>query len=227
MVFTPESVLPFAERRALMVDSQLAARGIRDPAVLEAMRRVPRHLFVPETCVDEAYEDHPLSIGHGQTISQPYMVALMTELLQAGPSSRVLDVGTGSGYQAAVLGALGARVLSVEFVPALAARAAALLARLGLDNVSVVCGDGSAPDFLEGEFDGILVAAATDAVPGKLVRRLADGGRLLVPVGERHFQHLLLLERQGDRFAEQRLLGCVFVPLRGEGGLGGGEKDGE
>jgi protein-L-isoaspartate(D-aspartate) O-methyltransferase len=228
MVFSAESVLPFAERRALMVDSQLAARGLRDLSVLEAMRQVPRHLFVPEASVDEAYEDHPLSIGHGQTISQPYMVGLMTELLRAGPGKRILDVGTGSGYQAAVLGALGAQVLSVEYVPALAARAAAVLTRLGLSNVSVIAGDGSAPDFLKGEFDGIVVAAATDAVPGKLVRKLADGGRLLLPVGERQSQHLLLVERHGERFAEHRLLGCVFVPLRGEGGLddGGDAKDG-
>jgi protein-L-isoaspartate(D-aspartate) O-methyltransferase len=177
--------LPDARER--MVTTQLAGRGVRDPRVLGAMRDVPRHLFVPEAVARDAYEDRPLPIGEGQTISQPYMVAAMTAALAPGPADRVLEVGTGSGYQAAILARLARSVVTIERHPALAARARAAMDALGITNVRVVVGDGSNgyPD--EAPYDRILVTAGAPAVPESLKEQLADGGRLVIPVGRKGF----------------------------------------
>jgi protein-L-isoaspartate(D-aspartate) O-methyltransferase len=204
-----------AARRARMVDEQIAARGVRDARVLAAMRRVPREAFVPEGVRDQAYADHPLPIGSGQTISQPYIVAVMTELAHVGPRSRVLEVGTGSGYQAAVLASVAGEVWSVEIVPALAARAAATLARLGYDRVHVRQGDGHRgwPD--AAPFDAIIVAAAAPSVPPALLRQLAPGGRLVIPVGGEDAQALEVHVREADGVRVERVLPVRFVPLTG------------
>ncbi len=182
------------------------------------MRDVPRHLFVPEAVARDAYEDRPLPIGEGQTISQPYMVAAMTAALAPGPADRVLEVGTGSGYQAAILARLARSVVTIERHPALAARARAAMDALGITNVRVVVGDGSNgyPD--EAPYDRILVTAGAPAVPESLKDQLADGGRLVIPVGSEGLQHLIVVERQGAAFATVEGEGCVFVPLIGQHG---------
>lgn len=210
--------------RHRMVDEQIRARGIRHDAVLAAMREVPRHAFVPAAHQAVAYEDRPLAIGHGQTISQPYMVAAMTAALDLHQTDRVLDVGTGSGYQAAVLARLAREVVSIEWIPELAEGARATLDRLGIDNVKVLTGDGSLG--CPGErFEGILVAAGAPAVPPALREQLGDGGRLVIPVGTRTHQDLIVVHRVGDRFHEDRGDGCVFVPLQGEFGWSGSAAD--
>jgi len=206
----------FAQRRQRMIDQQLRSRDITDPKVLEVMGRVPRHRFVPPGQVAAAYEDRPLPIGHGQTISQPYIVALMTQVVQPKPESRALDVGTGSGYQAAILAELCKEVYSIEIVKALADDARQRLAELGYKNVTVRHGDGYRgwPD--KAPFDLIVVAAAPDHVPQALVDQLAPGGRLVIPVG-RFYQDLLLLEKQPDGSVKQRSVAPVaFVPMTGE-----------
>src|SRR5918992_544464 len=191
----PESA--FERERARMVDEQLARRGITDERVLNAMRRVPRHLFVDEALRDRAYGDHALPIGEEQTISQPYIVALMTSLLALTGEEKVLEVGTGSGYQAAVLGALARRVCSIERLPRLAERARATLEALGVDNVWVRVGNGALgwPD--EAPFDRIIVAAGGPSIPPPLVSQLADGGRMVLPVGSPEDQVLTVVERVG------------------------------
>jgi protein-L-isoaspartate(D-aspartate) O-methyltransferase len=208
-----------------MVEKQLRARGIRDPRVLAAMATVPREEFVPSGLGDLAYADEALPIEHEQTISQPLMVALMTELLAAGPGERVLEVGTGSGYQAAVLATMGCRVTSMERIPELATTARERLARLGYgDRVKIRVGDGSAagaggvagPGSAPWPF--ILVAAAAPRIPTALTDQLADGGRLVIPVGRRYEQELVLVERDGTNFRTTNHGRCVFVPLIGEGG---------
>ena len=206
-----------AAERARMVDAQIRTRGIDAPPVLAAMRAVPRHLFVPASEQAAAYADCPLPIGHGQTISQPYMVAVMTAALALPARARVLEVGTGSGYQAAILGRLAADVLTVEWVPELAARARAALAAAGAANVTVVTGDGTAAGG-EGAFDAILVAAGAPRVPAVLRERLADAGRLVMPVGGRERQTLAVVRRRGDRFEERAGEPCRFVPLQGRYG---------
>jgi protein-L-isoaspartate(D-aspartate) O-methyltransferase len=206
-----------SEARERMVDTQLRRRDIRDPRVLEAMGTVPRDAFVPEDERPAAYEDNPLPIGAGQTISQPYIVARMTELLQVAAGERVLEIGTGSGYQAAVLAELGCNVTTIEREPALAASARERLDRLGYgDRVEVRVGDGSlgAPD--GAPWDGILVAAAAPAIPDPLREQLGEGRRLVIPVGSRREQDLLIVERHGDEWVERSDGGCVFVPLIGE-----------
>ena len=208
-----------AERQRDMVDYQLRCRGIVNERVLEAMRQVPRHEFVPPELMREAYEDHPLPIGQGQTISQPYMVASMIEALELKGTERVLEVGTGSGYQAAVLARLATRVYTMEFDPHLAAAAQERLARMGLaDSVVVICGDGSLGYPPAAPYDGIIVAAAAPEVPEGFLEQLAEGGRLVIPVGGRDTQEL----RQIRKIAGQpvsRVLGyCRFVPLRGAQG---------
>ncbi len=188
-----------AAERERMVETQLAARKIKDPRVLEAMSRVPRYRLVPEQAARHAYEDRPLSIGHGQTISQPYIVALMTELAQVAPGHRVLEIGTGSGYQAAGLAELAGHVYSIEIVEPLARRAAADLRDLGYGNVSVRAGDGYAgwPEYAP--FDAIIVTAAPDKVPAPLLEQLKPGGRMVVPVGPSWaIQQLRLIEKHGD-----------------------------
>ncbi len=206
---------PLAAERARMVASQIAARGVRDERVLSALRAVPRHLFVPEALRPVAYGDHPLPIGHGQTISQPYIVALMTELARVRPGARVLEVGTGSGYQAAVLSLLAAEVCSIEIVEPLAREAGERLARLGYRNVSVRAGDGYAGWPEKAPFDAILVTAAPPEIPGPLLAQLGPGGRLVAPVGEGE-QDLVLVERTAGGLVRRSVAPVRFVPMTGE-----------
>ncbi len=201
-------------RRLRMVEEQLVRRGLRDEDVLSAMRSVPRHLFVPETTAADAYADSPLPIGLGQTISQPYMVALMTTLLEVDVRSRVLEIGAGSGYQSAVLAEVAGEVFAIERLAPLAERARATLARLGYANVRLAIGDGARGWHEQAPFQGILVAAAADEVPPELLGQLADGGRLVVPVGRTHGEQVLtIIERAGDAFVERHDTRCRFVPL--------------
>jgi protein-L-isoaspartate(D-aspartate) O-methyltransferase len=210
----------FAALRRAMVEDQLVARGVRDPRVLAAMGEVPREAFVPEAVRDRAYEDGPLPIGEGQTISQPLIVALMAEAAQIDPGDRILDVGTGSGYAAAVLARLGRFVWSIERIATLAERARAALAGLGLDNVEVVCGDGSLGWAPQAPYDVIHVAASGPGVPAALERQLAIGGRLVMPVGPRgEGQRLVRVRRTAEgRWERDDLGGVAFVPLIGAGG---------
>jgi protein-L-isoaspartate(D-aspartate) O-methyltransferase len=215
--------LELAEERERMVRTQIEARGVRDPRVLEALRTVERHRFVPEDLWSSAYDDGPLPIGHGQTISQPYIVAVMTELLAPEPGDVVLDVGTGSGYQAAVLSRLVKQVYSIEIVPALAEQARARLAALGYANVEVITGDGWAGLPAHAPYDGILVAAAPPEVPQALLDQLAEGAKLVIPVGEWD-QDLRVYERSARGIDERTVFGVRFVPLvHGREGKSGGK----
>jgi protein-L-isoaspartate(D-aspartate) O-methyltransferase len=213
---------PYARRRSAMIERQLRDRGIRDERVLRAMAVVPREAFVPEWRRDDAYEDAALPIPAGQTISQPYVVARMTELLAlpAEPGTRVLEIGTGSGYQAAILAELGCRVTSLERVPDLAASARERLHRLGYGpNVDVRVADGSLGDPAGAPWPRIVTTAAAPHIPEPLRDQLdADGGRLVIPVGTRDQQDLLVVERQGDEWLERSDGPVVFVPLVGEAG---------
>ena len=204
-----------AARRARMVETQIVARGVRDPRVLAAMRKVPRHLFVDAGDRASAYDDHPLPIGGRQTISQPYIVALMSELLALRPESRVLEIGTGSGYQSAVLGELAREVYSIEIIPDLARSASDKLRTLGYANVIVREGDGYRGWPEKAPFDAIVVTAAPPGIPEPLKQQLAVGGRLVVPVGTR-LQELMVLTRTPEGFREQRVLPVRFVPMTGE-----------
>ena len=195
-----------------MVEDQIERRGITDPAVLAAMRAVPRHRFVPSDQADAAYDDRALPIGFGQTISQPYIVAFMTQALKLRPEHRVLEVGTGSGYQAAVLGQIVAEVQTIEIVPALAERARALLAELGYSNVHVRTGDAYAGLPELAPFDRIIVTAAPDHAPQPLIDQLAEGGRMIVPVGVAQ-QQLILITKAPAGVQCEPLLDVVFVPL--------------
>jgi protein-L-isoaspartate(D-aspartate) O-methyltransferase len=206
----------FQAQRKDMVEFQLRQRGISDVRVLEAMQRVPRHRFVPAELVDSAYEDRPLPIGHGQTISQPYIVALMTEAVRPRAEHRGLEVGTGCGYQAAVLAELVDHVYSIDIVEPLAKESAIRLAELGFNNVTVKAGDGYRGWKEHSPFDIIIVAAAPDHVPQPLVEQLAVGGRMVIPVG-REQQDLLLWEKQDDgSIKESRIAAVRFVPMTGE-----------
>lgn len=208
---------PWGPRRRAMVDLQIASRGIRDPAVLAAMRKVPRHLFVPEALREAAYEDHPLPIGEGQTISQPYIVAFMTAALEAGPGARILEVGTGSGYQAAVLAEIGARVFTVEIVPGLAARSEGLLRSLGYGSVRVRTGDGFFGWPEEAPFEGIILTCATPEVPAPLFAQLSEGGRLILPLESKSgYQVLTRILKKDGRPRATSLLDVRFVPMTGE-----------
>lgn len=207
----------FALRRKDMVTSQIAARGVRDPAVLRALAEVPRHLFVLPEYVDLAYEDHPLPIAEGQTISQPYIVALMTECLALEKSDKVLEVGTGSGYQAAVLALIADRVFTIEIHDGLARRAAETLERLGYRNVRVRSGDGffGWPD--EAPFDGVIVTCAVPEVPLALFAQLAEGGRLVIPLGDSQtYQRLTVITKKAGKPRIERVLDVRFVPMTGE-----------
>jgi protein-L-isoaspartate(D-aspartate) O-methyltransferase len=205
----------WAVERAEMVKSQLAARDIRDPRVLDAMRAVPRHRFVPLASRDHAYLDRPLPIGLGQTISQPYIVAAMTELLRPEATDRVLEIGTGSGYQAAVISRLVAKVYSIEIVPELAERAAKTLAELGYANVEVTSGDGYRGIPNQAPFDGILVTAAPDEIPQPLIDQLAVGGRMVIPVGDID-QRLTVVEKTERGISKHTVFPVRFVPMTGE-----------
>jgi protein-L-isoaspartate(D-aspartate) O-methyltransferase len=211
---------PSTERaRAQMVTQQLHRRGIRDARVLEAMAAVPREAFVPGVPTSLAYDDRALPIDAGQTISQPYMVARMTELLRVKPANRILEIGTGSGYQAAILARLGAQVTTIERHADLAEGARERLAALGIEGVDVRVGDGSRGDPGGGPWDGIVVTAAAPAIPHSLREQLAVGARLVIPVGPRYQQDLIVVERRGPNDWEEWSDGAVvFVPLVGEGG---------
>jgi protein-L-isoaspartate(D-aspartate) O-methyltransferase len=199
-----------------MVETQIMARGVRDPRVLAAMREVPRHLFVDPSESGGAYEDHPLPIGGNQTISQPYIVALMTELAKIGPRDKVLEIGTGSGYQSAVLSKLATQVYSIEIVPELARQSAERLRRLGYANVTVREGDGYRGWPEHAPFDAIIVTAAPDRIPQPLLDQLAAGGRLVIPVGS-FFQELKVLTKDRDgRISEKDIIPVRFVPMTGE-----------
>jgi len=205
----------FARARQEMVATQIAARGVHDPKTLAAMRKVPRHLFVPPSGVAQAYADHPLPIGHDQTISQPYIVAFMTEALGLVGGESVLEVGTGSGYQAAVLAEIAARVHTIEIVAPLAEESAALLKRLGCANVEVRAGDGYLGWPEAAPFDAIMVTAAAPRIPEPLKEQLKDGGRLVLPIGD-EWQELVVVTRRGDLFEEKRVLPVRFVPMTGK-----------
>ena len=210
----PESK-DFVAQRAEMIEKQLRRRGIQDAAVLAAMMAVPRHEFVPQELRSQAYEDLPLPIGGGQTISQPYIVAAMTSALHLQPGDRVLEIGTGCGYQAAVLSRCVTEVFTIERRPELASAASANLERLGYANAHVHCGDGTLGLLEFAPFDAILVAAGAPAVPTPLLAQLAEGGRMTLPVGDVEHQELQLIEKHGDRFPTKVLEGCRFVPLVG------------
>ncbi len=213
------SGIDWPARRREMVERQLEARGIRDPRVLEAMRNIPRELFVPPENRHLSCEDEPLSIGYGQTISQPYMTALMVECLELKGTETVLEVGAGCGYHAAVLGALAARVIAVEIIPELAEMAKANLRRTGLDgNVLVFCGDASQgwPEYAP--YDAISVAAAAPEAPEALLAQLKDPGIMVVPVGSPWEQELQVVTKSQGQIKVRPVTGCRFVPLRGKGG---------
>jgi protein-L-isoaspartate(D-aspartate) O-methyltransferase len=213
---TPTSPGSEAERRARMVETQIVARGVRDARVLAAMRQVPRHLFVDAKERAQAYEDHPLPIAGNQTISQPYIVALMTELADLTAGEKVLEIGTGSGYQSAVLSRLAKEVYSIEIVPDLARESAERLRELGYSNITVKEGDGYRGWPAHAPFDAILVTAAPDRIPQPLLDQLAPGGRMVIPVGS-FFQELKVLSKdKNGKITEKDILPVRFVPMTGE-----------
>jgi protein-L-isoaspartate(D-aspartate) O-methyltransferase len=203
----------FLVERQNMVETQLRARGIRDERLLRAMATVPRHEFVEPRYRDQAYEDHPLPIGAGQTVSQPYIVALMLEILQLEPSSKVLEIGTGSGYLTALLARLSAHVYSVERHPQLAREAEDTLSRLGFSNITVLVGDGSKGLPEHAPFDAIVVSAAASQIPAPLLEQLREGGRMIIPVGPSEAQELQLIQKREGKPLITVLEGCRFVPL--------------
>jgi protein-L-isoaspartate(D-aspartate) O-methyltransferase len=205
----------FKLKRYSMVEDQIVARGVKDVRVLEAMRKVPRHLFVPPSEVEHAYVDSPLPIGNGQTISQPYIVALMTELLQLKGDEKVLEIGTGSGYQAAILAELCKEVYTIEIIDALAKRAAATLNALGYKNIKVKTGDGYKGWEEYAPFDAIIVTAAPEEVPPPLLEQLKEGGRLVIPLGE-YFQELYLITKEKGEIKKKSIIPVRFVPMTGE-----------
>ncbi len=213
-----EDRAPFIEERIEMVQRQIEARGLRNTRLLDALRRLPRHEFVRPGDEEYAYYDEPLSIGYGQTISQPYITALMTSLASLDGNESVLEIGTGSGYQAALLGLLSRRVISMERIPELADRARKVLGKLRISNVEVITADGTPgyPEF--SPYEAILVTAGAPSVPQALLDQLSDGGRLVIPVGSRSVQNLQVWERTGSRFDQENILPVVFVPLLGEFG---------
>ena len=201
-----------------MVSRQLEDRGIRDSRVLEAFRNIPRHCFVLPEFENQAYEDYPLKIGNGQTISQPYIVALMTSLLELQGTENVLEIGTGSGYQAAILGCLAGHVHTVERFPRLAAKAQQTLNQIGFTNIEVHEGDGSEGWEKAAPYEGIMVTAAAPYVPKPLLKQLNDAGKLVIPVGSRSGQSLEIWHRSGNNFRQIRSIPVAFVPLRGKFG---------
>ena len=211
----------YAKQRKKMVDAQIRSRGVRDERVLRAMEKIPRHLFVDEGLIDQAYNDNPLPIGEKQTISQPYIVALMTEALELKSSDKILELGTGSGYQAAILAVLADRVFTIERIASLAQKARKLLESLNYYNVVIRVGDGTYGWREESPFDAIAVSAGSPSIPRMLVEQLAIGGRLVIPVGSRYSQSLIKLTRLSenpDDVKREDLGGCRFVNLIGEHG---------
>jgi protein-L-isoaspartate(D-aspartate) O-methyltransferase len=207
---------PYNELRENMVKTQIQARDIKDAHVLEAMRRIPRHLFVPEPMKSHAYDDYPIRIGEGQTISQPYIVALMTESLKLTGLEKVLEIGTGSGYQAAVLSAVAAEVYSIEIKQVLHERSTATLQRYGFDNVKTKHADGYFGWEEYAPFDCIMITAAVNHVPGPLLKQLKDGGRLILPLGNPYgYQNLILVTKEGEKYYTQMICGVLFVPMTG------------
>jgi protein-L-isoaspartate(D-aspartate) O-methyltransferase len=212
------SPYPRAEERCRMVERQIEARGIHNPRVIAVMREIPRHFFIPPPYDQSAYDDNPLPIGNGQTISQPYIVALMTELLHPEPSDNVLEIGAGSGYQAAILSRLVQRLTTMERIPAVAHLARNNLTLIGIQNVEVIEGDGTQGYPQNAPYNGIIITAATPEIPQALTEQLADGGRLVAPVGGRDIQELVTLEKQGGRMVPGYHGGVRFVPLIGKHG---------
>lgn len=204
----------------VMIESQIAARGITNPATLAAMRGVPRHEFVPPDLRDEAYGDHPLPIGHGQTISQPYIVAFMTDAIRPQAGERILEIGSGSGYQAAILAHSGAEVFTIEIIAPLAEMARQNLERLGIRNVHIRHGDGYRGWPEHAPFDAIVVTCAPDNIPPELVAQLRDGGRMIIPVSSGLHQELILLRKHGNAIEKQSVLPVRFVPMTGEAAKG-------
>jgi protein-L-isoaspartate(D-aspartate) O-methyltransferase len=215
----------FAAARNRMVEQQIRARGVADPRVLAALRQVPRHRFVSEHLWSQAYGDYPLPIGEDQTISQPYIVALMTAILELQETDRVLEVGTGSGYQAAILAELAAAVFSIDRKGGLADQARSTLDSLGYRNIRIRVGDGTLGWPEEAPFDGILVTAGAPQVPRPLVEQLAGGGRLVIPVGDRFTQTLTCVRQTGEGLKFEYYGGCRFVRLIGKYGWDGGEAE--
>jgi protein-L-isoaspartate(D-aspartate) O-methyltransferase len=211
----------FEKQRKRMVDEQLIPRGISDPAVLEAFKKVPRHHFVPAPYTVASYADNPLPVGCGQTISQPYIVAVMTEYLKLSGNEKVLEIGTGSGYQAAILAEICSKVYTIEKEEKLLERAKKVLSEEGYDNIVFRCGDGTEGWKEEAPFDGIIVTAAAPDVPEPLKEQLADGGRLVIPVGTLYSQMLVALEKKGEEYTQENICGCIFVPLIGKYGWQG------
>ena len=203
----------YVQARRRMVEEQIAARGVRDPRVLAAMAAVPRHVFVPEGQWHHAHEDHPLPIGDGQTISQPYIVAVMTELLRLVPADKVLEIGTGSGYQAAILAELCDSVFSVEIVPALGERAGNLLTILGYKNVFVKVGDGYQGWARHAPYQAVIVTCSPTHIPLPLIGQLDEGGRMIIPVGRMYSQELIVLEKKKGLMTQKRVLPVRFVPM--------------
>jgi protein-L-isoaspartate(D-aspartate) O-methyltransferase len=203
----------FKELRENMVRTQIVSRGITDKAVIEAMKKVERHLFVPEVYIQQAYGDHPLPIGYGQTISQPFIVAFMTEILKLDKSSKVLEVGTGSGYQAAILAEICDSVYTVEIVEELGDRAKRLFKELGYNNIKVKIGDGYEGWDKYSPYDAIIVTCAPTHVPEPLEDQLKEGGRMIIPVGERYIQELVLLTKKNDTLRQSSVLDVRFVPM--------------
>jgi protein-L-isoaspartate(D-aspartate) O-methyltransferase len=208
----------YREARQVMVETQIKRRGVLDPRVLAAMAKVPRHRFIPPHLREQAYSDYPLPIGEEQTISQPYIVALMTEALELAGPEKVLELGTGSGYQAAILAELAAQVFTIERIPTLARAAEQVLASLGYANVHVIVADGTLGWVGEAPFDAILVTAGAPQVPPPLVDQLALGGRLVIPVGDRYTQTLTRVRRTPEGLKHEYLGGCRFVKLIGRHG---------
>jgi protein-L-isoaspartate(D-aspartate) O-methyltransferase len=204
--------------RQRMVKDQIMERGVQDERVIDAMKRVPRHIFVEKTYHHQAYNDYPLPIGYGQTISQPYMVASMTELLELKGTEKVLEVGTGSGYQTAILGLLSAKVYSIERIAELTKQARTTLDNLGFRNINLMVGDGSMGWSDYSPYDGIIVTAGAPEVPTALIEQLAENGRLVIPVGDEFSQILNLVKKHKSRIYRKEFFGCTFVPLLGKGG---------
>jgi len=203
----------FDKLREEMVQNQIVCRGIKDSKVLEAMRKVPRHLFIPTKDWNEAYEDHPIPIGEGQTISQPYIVAYMTEVLQLQKTNKVLEIGTGCGYQTAILAELTPHIYSIEYYAILAERAQNTLQKLGYTTVKIKQGDGYEGWQEYAPFDAIIGTCAPEQIPESLIAQLAEGGRMIIPVGDRFSQELYLIQKQNDNINPTSLLPVIFVPM--------------